>query len=272
MTLLLLMLAAASNQSADAIYLEAVRTQQHDVAPAFMFYDVHADSSKMQVATTVDQNGHASSSFTLDPALGKHQVAYRVWYRSSDGRALAQDATTRAIEFASHPWPLPVAGRVSTLVLRGQASPSPSPRPTDSTETSLNAQRVLGDVAVDSSRYYRIVLVGLESVDGTPAYHLAMSAYRSENEHPLTDVYVDQATSHVRRAIARFNFRNVLSRVVATLDMHFADVGGYWINDAGSLTAEAHLSMFRINGSYSYAAAGVSFPTDIPAWYFEERR
>jgi hypothetical protein len=176
------------------------------------------------------------------------------------------------IEFASHPWPLPVAALVPTRVVTGESSPPPSPSPADSAEASLDATKVLGEVSVDSSRYYRITLVGTEQIDGLPVYHLAMRPYNSPNDHPLTDVYVDQASSHVRRAIAQFNFHTVLYRVTATLEMHFADVGGYWMNDGGRLTAEAHLTMFRISGSYSYAASDESFPADIPAWYFDEQQ
>lgn len=262
---------APSAISPDTIYLSAARVTKQDAVPPFMLYDVHVDSSKTDVQTTVDADGHSTSAFSLDTTSADRHADYRVWYRSSDGRALTQDLQTRAVAFLVHPWPLSASSRVTQVVVRGGASPIPSPSPQSSIDEPPSAQKVLGDVSVQSSRYYQISLVGLEQLDGQPVYHLALRAYGSPNDHPLTDLYVDEASMHVRRAIAEFNFRTALYRVAAKLDLHFAQIGPYWLNDTGTLTAGAHVTMFHVNGSYAYGASHVEFPVDIPEWYFDEQ-
>lgn len=66
----------------------------------------------------------------------------------------------------------------------------------------------LREIAIVSSthRRYEITLVGIESIDGAPAYHLALKPTGDPHRYRLRDVWVDTATGATRRVVNAGNF------------------------------------------------------------------
>jgi len=80
-------------------------------------------------------------------------------------------------------------------------------RPTP-TPTALPSDDGLREIAVVSStrRRYDITLVGIESIGGAPAYHLALKPTGDPHRYRLRDLWVDTATGATRRLIDAGNF------------------------------------------------------------------
>jgi hypothetical protein len=80
------------------------------------------------------------------------------------------------------------------------ASPTPTPEPTPS----------LAEIATvyAKNRAYDVSLVGTETLDGTPAYHLALKPLREPKRYRLRDLWVDTTTYAPRKLVEVANFIN----------------------------------------------------------------
>lgn len=79
----------------------------------------------------------------------------------------------------------------------------PTPAP-----TALPSADGLREIAIVSSthRRYDITLVGVESIDGAPAYHLALKPTGDPHRYRLREVWIDTATGATRRLVNAGNF------------------------------------------------------------------
>ena len=82
-------------------------------------------------------------------------------------------------------------------------SPSPTPAPTP-TSSGLKQIAVVTAVA----RHYIISLVGIESLDGAPAYHLKLLPVVQPHRYRLRDLWIDTQTYATRQLISDGNFTN----------------------------------------------------------------
>jgi hypothetical protein len=85
--------------------------------------------------------------------------------------------------------------------------PSPSPSPTPApTPTSSGLKQIAVVTAV--ARHYIISLVGIEPLDGAPAYHLKLQAVVEPHRYRLRDLWIDTQTYATRQLISDGNFTN----------------------------------------------------------------
>jgi hypothetical protein len=79
---------------------------------------------------------------------------------------------------------------------RASATPSPAPSPG------------LREIAVVSTRVrtYDISLVGIESIDGQPVYHLKLRPLRDPSNNRLRDLWVDTSSFAPRKLVEALNF------------------------------------------------------------------
>jgi hypothetical protein len=125
------------------------------------------------------------------------------------------------------------------------------------TVISAVRERALADLLVPTGGNYTLSLVGIENVNGAPVYHIHVVA-QDAGAHPLTDVYVDQQTYLVRRAVAAFT-DNSVTNVTGLLTMNFDRVGSAWLLDSGQVNATVHAFFQNVSGSATFAASGVTF-------------
>jgi hypothetical protein len=98
------------------------------------------------------------------------------------------------------------------------SKPTPTPGP------SANGLTEIADV-VAYKRYYRIVLVGVDAVEGLAAYHLGLTPLREPTKYRLRDVWIDTKTYATRKLVSDGNFVNGPGPG-ATWTVTFASVDG----------------------------------------------
>ncbi|HEX8807164.1 MAG TPA: hypothetical protein VF741_09445 [Candidatus Aquilonibacter sp.] len=134
---------------------------------------------------------------------------------------------------------------------------SPPTPPSQMTVISSVREKALADLLASADGNYTISFVGVEDVTGTPSYHIHLVATQDAGAHPLTDLYVDQQTYLVRRAVAAFT-DNSVTNVTGTLTMNFDRVGKSWLLDSGQVDATVHAFMQHVSGSATFAASSVT--------------
>jgi hypothetical protein len=200
---------------------------------------------------------------------------YHVWYRTSDGKGLMQNAV--GDRYGHHEqrfgYPFPFAPDYNILQY---ATPpptpmpvliaTPAPGPSGSTPVPL-----IGVMAVTANRFYSVTLVGLEDYQGHSVYHLALLPQPdvSEKDHPWKDMWVDTQTFEVWRAHARAS--GTLGPMTGEIEGtgEFEPVNGYWLLAHASGGGGGHVAFVSDSGQYEYYFSGYDFPNTLPDWYFD---
>jgi hypothetical protein len=126
--------------------------------------------------------------------------------------------------------------------------------------TVLNAvrTRAIADLLAGSDTYYNATLVGIENLNGMSVYHFHLIARQDPAAHPLTDVFVDEQSYLVRRAVAAFT-DNTVANVTGTMMLDFDRIGKFWMLTSGQVQATVHAYFRKVSGSATFAASNVKF-------------
>jgi hypothetical protein len=151
---------------------------------------------------------------------------------------------------------------------RGSASPPPDPLELvreiraefhDPLPPSRNvpvpaASPGLREIAVVSTRTrtYDINLVGIEPVDGTPAYHLVFHPLRDPGRYRLRDLWIDTQSYVPRKLVEGLNFVKGPGTAVPW-SVTFEQTGG-----ASYIATETALAPTKL-GRHHYSAASIAF-------------
>jgi hypothetical protein len=141
-----------------------------------------------------------------------------------------------------------------------QTGASPQEQPT---VLSAVRTKMLSDVLTMHAGDYTMKDAGVADVNGTPVYHLRLTAVGDAASHPLTDVFVDEQSYLLRRAVAAFS-DNTVTSVTGTVTLTFDPVGGYWLITSGEVDATVHAYFKNVSGSATFAASNFEFPTQSP--------
>ncbi len=90
---------------------------------------------------------------------------------------------------------------------------------------------------------YRMTPAGEATVDGAPCFHLRLRTRHRQTTQRLTDLYVDERTDLIRRAVLSYRGRDSIA-------LDFGRVGAYWLVTHGRITARAQ-GLFRRAGGYA---------------------
>jgi hypothetical protein len=85
--------------------------------------------------------------------------------------------------------------------------------------------KVIGDVRA-VSRTYVISYAGLETIDGTAAYHLALRPTHDPQRYRLRDLWVDTKTFATLQLVSAGNFMNDGAWAVVPWTVRYAQIGG----------------------------------------------
>jgi hypothetical protein len=115
--------------------------------------------------------------------------------------------------------------------------------------------RMIYDLLTNSAASYAPSLVGAETLNGIPVYRLHLTAQDAAN-HPLTDLFVDERTFLVRRAIAEFRDSSVTD-VTGSVTLNFDGTQSYWLVTSGEIEATVHAFLTQVSGSATFSATNV---------------
>jgi len=237
--------------SPEQLYLRAMKAMKAEAVPPFVQFREEVAARNLRLAC--DEH-----SATLTLKHGDWQNSASVSYRSKDGVAVSVDrATGKRCGFALL---YPAGGGLNSL---DGATPKPaeSQPPDPSQDGGL---KLVGAVRAESARFYRISLVGVETIDGHPSNHLHLDAYRDPNEHPLTDLWIDLDSYLVRRARGEVaaHFLVGSGRFEGTLT--FDRIGGFWIVHDEDFSAAANAMFVHARTRLTAHGSEFSFPEDLP--------
>lgn len=164
------------------------------------------------------------------------------------------------------------------LIRRPLAAPASTaestPAPTGETNFApdLSDLKTIADVVSVEKPSYGVRLAGIDKLTngGGTAYHLVLNPHSDPWKHNLRQLWVNTANFNIVRAVLVGDYRPDPGAMVeqTTVAEDFGAVGPYWV-------------VIHHTWTYRDAAAGVtyhfdstatkmSFPSSIPAWYFDE--
>jgi hypothetical protein len=105
------------------------------------------------------------------------------------------------------PAPRPLTPAELVRQIRGELNdPDPRVTATPTAEPTPTLQEIATVYA--KNRAYDVSLVGTDTIDGTPAYHLALRPLREPHRYRLRELWVDTSTFAPRKLIEALNFQN----------------------------------------------------------------
>ncbi len=136
----------------------------------------------------------------------------------------------------------------------------------------LSDLRTIAAVVSIAKPSYQITLAGVDPISngGGTAYHLALKPLGDVRKHNLRELWVNSANFEIMRAVLVGDYRpdngQLLEQTTVTED--FGPVGPYWV-------VIHHTWTYRdapngVTFTYDATAQNMSFPSAIPAWYFDE--
>lgn len=134
----------------------------------------------------------------------------------------------------------------------------------------LSDLREIGTVSVVAKPSYEITLVGIDPLsDGGAAYHLGLRPLSDPARHNLRALWINSTTGDINRAaiVGEYSPNNRDTLQPTTVLEDFGRVAGYWLMIHHVWAYRPAFSSF----SYQYDVTSVtmSFPSQIPAWYFD---
>lgn len=114
--------------------------------------------------------------------------------------------------------------------------------------------RMIADLTADEVAYSPS-FIDMETLNGAPVYHLHLTA-EDAADHPLTDLFIDEQSLLVKRAVAAFKDTSVTD-VTGSVTLNFDRIAGYWLVTSGEVEATIHAYLTRISGSATFSAAQV---------------
>lgn len=136
----------------------------------------------------------------------------------------------------------------------------------------LSDFKTIASVVSVAKPSYDIKLAGTDTITngGGSAYHLVLKPLSDPWKHNLRELWVNTANFNIMRAVLVGDYRpdpqSLLEQTTVAED--FGPIGPYWVvvHHAWTWRDAPNATTF----AYDVTAATMSFPSAIPAWYFDE--
>lgn len=148
--------------------------------------------------------------------------------------------------------------------------PASAPSRTDFTPDLSDLKTIAAVVSV-AKPSYNIRVGGLSKLtDGGVAYHLTLNPISNPGVHNLRELWVNAATHDIMRAVIDGKYAPDPNAPIepTTVTEDFGQVGPYWVVIHRSWTYRDLLHNVVVH--FDSTESKMSFPREIPAWYFDE--
>jgi hypothetical protein len=255
---------AVASPSADEYY-RAAFAQMRDVRePAFVTYraDIPAGNSTLVVRRGTD----GRAALVLEAGGTAPANHWQVAYRASDRLASIPlaDGTHVLSSLALFD---PTWNGVYEWMRHGLTASAETVEPAvaASAAPQASALPVIAVVSAMSPGNYTIEDAGPGDCDGHPGHALRLTAKHDASSHPLTGVTIDLATQRFCRLRFALRAGNVAGGVTGTVELHFGDVGGYYLVTGGTIEGAVRsigIAVGHFATSFAYTA--MAFPPALP--------
>ncbi len=237
-----------------AVYLRCVQAMQDNLVPRYLSYVLHVRADHIDVTRAYDSAGYPTT--TLHFGAGHKAAAYVVHYRADDARSSMRNLASGDLTVGPPvPWPL-------DLTSFGATAPTSDETVNSGSLTTDAASKLLGELRVDQSRYYRIVFAANGITPQSYVLTLASSS-GDPNAHALRELVVDAQSYRVLAATFEVGQRHFLFGGTLRLHVAFSQVGQYWLNTSGTIVGHGHYAFIPLSGSYAFQATRFAFPEDL---------
>jgi hypothetical protein len=260
----------------EEFYRMALAQMQHVAEPPFVTYRTSVPSGHTSVIVRSDPNGYAKVSIRAS-TLVEPARTWDVAYRGADGAAsIALPDGHRAITglaLFDPTWRGAFRWMRRGITGTDAVEPPPDESPDVVQKNGGTPPPVIAVVEAFGTNSYSVEDGGpTPCADGRDGRHLHLVARGDPVTHPLTDVVVD--TQSMRFCTMRFHqtVRGGLNKGYFDIDLHFGEVGGYYLITDGKVTGgiRAYLFVaFNLDTAFTYDA--VALPRSLPPDLFEPR-
>jgi hypothetical protein len=259
--------AASESTQAQALYSAAVTAMDRVLQPAFVSYTIEGQSDGVHVG--LDTIRH---QLWLDFQAGMGSNTWVVKHRTQDYESEVSDGATGQRYVSERPFFDPTwfgayrALRDGLLGYQNAAAPRQSLTIAAPAPTSDPQLRTIAAVSVMGPGIYAVADRGpAVCANGDAGHALHLTPRRRDPRRQLTDVVVDLKS--MRFCTLRFTWSTL--SLTSTVEQHYANAGGYWIVNDGSIDGTFRtLGIATHHFIWTYRLTGVSFPQDIPASTF----
>jgi hypothetical protein len=153
------------------------------------------------------------------------------------------------------------------------SAPGQAASQTQNFSPDLSDLRTIASVVSVAKPSYDISLAGVNELPGGgSAYHLRLKPLGDPAKHNLRELWVDAANFNILRAVVDGTYApDPNSRVVpSTATEDFGQVGPYWVMIHHTWTYADMLDHIVLR--FDSTEKKMSFPREIPAWYFDENQ
>jgi hypothetical protein len=154
----------------------------------------------------------------------------------------------------------------------GAATPAPVSNTQPNFAPDLSDLHTIASVVSIAKPSYAVTEAGIDKLTngGGAAYHLKLDPLNDPWKHNLRELWVNTANDNIVRAVIVGDYRMLPGQLVeqTTVYEDFGQVGPYWM-------VIHHTWSYRdapngVTYHYDATATKMSFPSAIPAWYFDE--
>lgn len=248
--------------SALSLYMQAVDTMTNLPQPAYVTYRLEGTSHGLKVSPTVDEHGQVW--LAIGPGRGDAHwtLRHRTFdYESEIVNAADGHRYVSARSFFDPTW----YGAYRALhegMLNAQ-DPAPPRTLLGATPEPAPALKTIAVASVMGSSVYDVQDRGPATCsNGDPGREMHLRRKDHNPQHQLTDVIVD--TQSMRFCMMRFIWNGGFG-FSGTVEEHYADVGGYWMQTDGSLDGRLRIAgISTANGIWNYKLLDMQFPASLP--------
>lgn len=228
--------ADAQSGNAAAIYARSVRMMTHQSVLASVTYD--ETIARRGLGVRVVQGTPAVAHLAFSSTAGDD-----LFYVTQCGvTTTLLDLTSKQRSTAELPFWSPIWPQTATVT----------------SVIGVARARMMNDLRVEAPDAYAATLLPSTIVDGISAYHVRLVARHDASLHPLTDLYADEQSGRILRAVAAFRDESVTD-VTGSITLNFERVGNLWVAASGEVDATVHAYLRQVSGSATFSTSNVAF-------------
>jgi len=231
--------------------------------PAFVTYRLEGTSEGVRADLMTEPCGHVRFTF------GNNEARWTLRHSAREAKTEIVDAADglRIVSTNVGPTWATTYRELRNPPLRfgpAQCSSLPAP-PTPAPSADLSGLKTIGTVAALGPGIYNVADRGeVACPDGSPGRALHLWSRTNNPRQTLSDVVIDLRS--MRFCAVRFGVRGSAGiGGTAVYELHFADVGGYWVQTGGTLDVTARVvGIAAGHGVWRFRLLDMQFPDSLP--------
>jgi len=221
---------ATAQESPSDAYVSALRIMQALPEPPYATFESNFQAPAMHINLAAWQ-GYATLYLLLNKDVVSN-VSWRTEYHADAHLTTLRTANGTQLVALSPIFDPTWSGAYDWLRYGLQGAPAPASASAQQNPTGL---RTIALVTAISPGAYDVDDAGAaQCPSGSPARHLHLRARFAPEDHPLTDVIIDQTTNRFCSMRFTIGSSGLVYTMIGFMELHFGQVGKYWLVTGGN--------------------------------------